>query len=158
VARSAGCATSVLYHYFVSRAGLIDAAMMEAVMHLAPSISTSTSESVESARRARDLNEWLEIERQKASDPQRLKREALFLHVRGAASEGSIVDALAHIDALRDASRAKVMAILRERGFIRSDLDDIIVARALEGLGSRWRQAHFTDDEVLAFSRAMSPA
>jgi AcrR family transcriptional regulator len=158
VAKVAGCATSVLYHYYVSRSGLIDAAMMEAVMRLAPSAAATVSDSKENAVNSPDFRTWLETEKVKALGPDRIRDEMLISHVRGAAKDSAIIEGLAHIDAARDAGRLEVVAVLRQRGWLRDDLDDVIVLRALEGLGSRWRQAHFADDEVEHFVRALSPA
>ena len=156
VASVAGCATSVLYHHYGSRAGLIEAAMTEVATRVATSVATRGAESVDAARSSADLASFLVGARERAKDPSRLREEALLAHVRGSGSESeAVASALTRIGAARDESLAGQVAVLRARGMLKDDVDDVIVFAVLDGLDARWRDGRFDDSDV-AIARALS--
>jgi AcrR family transcriptional regulator len=155
VAKQAGCATSVLYHHFESRSGLIDAVLVELVERLAQADEAAGDLAADAAREASDLEAFLTQLHALAERSERQRERSVDVRVRGAAQvRPRVLAALAQLQQRRRAVRATVVSILRDRALVRLDVEAVVVALALDGLDERWRSGESAPDGELAAALA----
>ena len=135
VAKNAGCATSVLYHYFGSREGLIDAALVqimtqETEKHRANSrLTTEFADSYDDA-----VSLFVDYART-AHSPERQAARILRARLLGAAQTRPALREVARKFGDRtDAQNVLILRRLSERGLIRDDIDISALSLCLRAL------------------------
>jgi AcrR family transcriptional regulator len=139
VAARAGCATSVLYHHFASREGLLYSAMVEFVDRLVRSSGARTEVELDDARSAGDVGAYLRrAEARSSTVAARWEADTLAV-VRGLSSASlALQAAVSSLDATTARARRDVVAELRSRGLLGERTDDVAVALTLEAVTERW--------------------
>jgi AcrR family transcriptional regulator len=139
VAKSAGCATSVLYHYFDSRDRLVDAGFGALVDAASEAHEAEAHELFEIADRATDFAAFLGAFLAFSSRAERRDVRALRARLLGASQTRPEVRA--HFAAYGERVAATHRAILRrlqDRGQLRTDVDVAALALVLRVLEDGW--------------------
>ena len=154
VAKNAGCATSVLYHYFGSREGLIDSAYISILNQQSVGVKEYLDTTLAHAENGSDavelIIEFLRMANGFAEPGSRSFRARLI----GAAQTRPTV--LLTLRTIATRSNAAVESFLRklvEKGLIRTDLDVPSMALFIRALDYCWVLEEFNLDKTIDFEQ-----
>ena len=152
VAKNAGCATSVLYHYFGSREGLIDAALVQIVIEESAGVRESIRLACLAAETSTDAIEMLVSYVKFAHSPDRRPERSLRARLLGAAQTRPVVrDAYQQYGELATQANRALLVTLAEKGLIRTDLNLNAVALTLRALDFGWVLEEANDETDVEF-------
>ncbi len=156
VARNAGCATSVLYHYFGSREGLIDAALVEIVYQLTETLREFARGVTAIINDSSDVVSLMTDYARFAHSPDRRPDRALRARLIGLAqTRPAVRDALqAMFKVTKDANEEMLMRLL-DRGLIREDVDIPSVTLMMRALDFGWVLDDLDEVSDVSFDRWM---
>ena len=124
VAKRAGCATSVLYHYFGSKEGLIDAALIAIITDEVTELREWVRVSTEGAESASDAVELIVTFASWAHSPTRRTNRSIRARLVGACqTKPAVREAFCDYGRLVAATNESLIEILRDKGLVRTDLD-----------------------------------
>ncbi len=154
VAKAAGCATSVLYHYFGSREGLIDAALVQIVIeetHVLRSFAVATSEAAESAD---DVIELMVSYARIAHDPSRRGDRGLRARLLGAAqSRPAVRQEYARFAEAAQVGNIAVIETLKRKGLVSHQIDSAAAALCMRALDFGWVLDEVNDAPTVDFKK-----
>jgi AcrR family transcriptional regulator len=152
VAKSAGCATSVLYHYFGSREGLIDAALVQIVIEESAGVRESLQLASVAAESSTDVIEMLVSYVQFAHSPDRRGDRSLQARLLGAAqTRPAVRTAYQQYGKLVMQANRLLLSTLADKGLIRSDLNLDAVALTLRAVDFGWVLDEVNDESEVNF-------
>ncbi len=152
VAKNAGCATSVLYHYFGSREGLIDAALVKIVIEESAGVRESLRLASQAAETSTDAIEMLVSYVKFAHSPDRRTERSLRARLLGAAQTRPIVRAAyQEFGQLATQANQALLTTLADKGLIRTDLNLNAVALTLRALDFGWVLEELNDHSDVEF-------
>ncbi len=153
VAKNAGCATSVLYHYFGSRDGLIDAALVQIMIEESNGIREALLLASQAAETSTDAIEMLVNYVMFAHSPERRGDRSLRARLLGASqTRPTVRRAFQEFGRLSTDANRSLLAILAAKGLIRTDLDLRALALVLRSLDFGWVLEEVNDDSDIAFA------
>lgn len=146
VARGAACATSVLYHYFGSRDGLLDVGYGALVDEEIAAHEAYARVAFDVAERARDAGEFVrEVAADSSSASRRTSRRQRGRLLGAAQTRPGVRDAFAAYGEQVAATNRAVVRRLQDRGLVRRDLDPAALAFFLRVLEDAWITAEVDD-------------
>lgn len=168
VAKAASCATSVLYHYFGSRDGLLDAGYCALVDQELTAHEGYARAAFDAADRARDVGEFTQFVAAASLAPARRESRRQRARLLGASqTRPQVREAFAAYGEQVAATNRVVARRLQDRGLVRKDLDVAAVALWLRILDDAWITAELDDppaptpeawlDVVRILGAALSP-
>lgn len=139
VAKAAGCATSVLYHYFGSREGLIDAALVAIVTEETNMLREFATLSFQAAQDTDDAVELMVNYALIAHDPSRRVDRALRARLVGAAQTRPSVRAeYAKYSDLAQHQNMQIIDTLKSKGLIREEVSSSAASLVMRALDYGW--------------------
>jgi AcrR family transcriptional regulator len=139
VAKNAGCATSVLYHYFGSRDGLIDAALIAIVSDETRSLLEFVELTTDAVESADDAIEFMVDYAAYAHSSARRANRALRARLLGASqTRPAVRKAFCEFGDLVAITNEAMILKLRDKGLIRHDLDIAAVTLCMRALDYGW--------------------
>jgi AcrR family transcriptional regulator len=152
VAKNAGCATSVLYHYFGSREGLIDAALVQIVIEESNGVREALALASQAAETSTDAIEMLVNYVMFAHSPDRRADRSLRARLLGAAqTRPTVRRAFQEFGRLSTEANRNLLTTLADKGLIRKDLDIRALALTLRSLDFGWVLDEVNDDSEIVF-------
>jgi AcrR family transcriptional regulator len=152
VAKNAGCATSVLYHYFGSRDGLIDAALVEIVVQETEDLRTFVQIASEAVENSRDAIELLVTYAQYAHSPDRRANRSLRARLIGACqTRPAVREAFRSFGELVASINETMLIKLRDKGLLRTDIDVGALVLCLRALDYGWVLDDINDEPQVSF-------
>jgi AcrR family transcriptional regulator len=154
IARTAGCATSVLYHHFGSREGVVEAAF-EHLVHEETALRRADSTAlVAIAASATDLDDAVSRLATRTPSSTVADPAALLRRVRGSAvTHAALAEELGAYEDVGTEQRREVARILVDRGL----LDPGRAEEFVECLGVLDRAAPVTVQSARVFARGLAP-
>ena len=135
VAKQAGCATSVLYHYFGSREGLIDAALVQLANQEAGIIRSLSALTEEFAESYQDFESFLVVYTKTAHSPERRASRAVRARLLGAAqTRPALREEAREFGEQTNEINESILSRLSGRGLIRPDVDIRALSLCLRAL------------------------
>jgi AcrR family transcriptional regulator len=146
VAIGAACATSVLYHYFGSRDGLLDAGYGALVDEEIAAHESYARVAFDVAERVHDAGEFVrEVAADSSAPHRRISRRQRARLLGAAQTRLGVRSAFAAYGEQVAATNRAVVRRLQDRGLVRRDLDPASLALLLRLLEDAWITAEIDD-------------